>query len=273
MSKPDPHDHVPDQPEQGPPPPPPPGADSEGGPPDRPLLTKAEVAALFEVTPRTVNNWMDRGCPWERGPGGRCLFDAAVVRAWHQADSEGKAQPGSPRPGPGDHASRATLAKAELVRRLTQAKRQEMELAAERGLKDLELAETIRGASTHDDMLAISREVCALIGSGGLSPTRGRAIQALLGEMRRSLKEHLDSGGGEEPERLMLLSEEGARLVEDFEAIVSDERRARVLEQVAREREVDEEENPNLDLAALTPEEAQELGLELDDLGDAEGTP
>ena len=42
---------------------------------------------------------------------------------------------------------------------------------------------------------------------------------------------------------------------------------------MAREREVDEEENPNLDLAALTPEEAQELGLELDDLGDAEGTP
>lgn len=270
MSKPDPRDHVPDPLEEGPRPDPAP--DSGDSPPDRALLTKAEVAALFEVTPRTVNNWMDRGCPSERASDGRCLFDAAAVRAWRQGDLRGVDESGTPGgPGPADLASRATLAKAELVRRLTQAKRQEMELAAERGLKDLELAETIRGASTHDDMLAISREVCALIGSGGLSPTRGRAIQALLGEMRRSLKEHLGAQGDEDPERIVLLSEEGTRLVEDFEAILSDERRAQVLEHVARERAVDEEESPYVDLAALSPEEvaeAEELGLDLGEAGE-----
>ena len=269
MKNSDPKGHAPNPEEQDPPAPPTPPAPPPG-PEDRPqgLLTKAEIAALFGVTRRTVTNWLARGCPSEEGPGGRRLFNEPAVRAWHQARArEDDEEPVPLRPG--DPAARATLAKAELVRKLTQAKREEMELAAERGLKDLELAEKIRGASTHDDMLAISREVCALIGSGGLSPTRGRAIQGLLGEMRRSLKEHLGSGEGEEPEQLMLLSEEGARLVEDFEAIVSDERRARALQHMARERSLDEEENPNVDLAALTPEEAEELGLDLDDFRDA----
>lgn len=235
-----------------------PRPDTEG-----PSLTKAEVAALFGVTPRTVNNWMDRGCPNERGPDGRCLFDATAVRAWRQdLKAEESASPG----GPTDFASRANLVKADLVRKLTQARRQELELAAERGLKDLELADTIRGAKTHDDMLAISREVCALIGSGALNPTRARAIQQSLGDMRRHLKEHLDSGGAEDSERIVLLSDEGVRLVDDFEAIVSDERRGQILEHVSHERQVDEEEHPNLDLAALSPEEAEELGLDPDDL-------
>lgn len=257
MKKPDPQDHASEQAA------PARVSQPDAQPPDPPLLTKTEVAALFGVTPRTVNNWMDRGCPSKRGSDGRCLFDEEAVRAWRltdAADGEPAADGGGA--SPADPSARATLAKAELVRKLTQARRQELELAAERGLKDLELAETIRGASTHDDMLAISREVCALIGSGALSPTRGRAIQGLLGEMRRSLKEQLGAGDGEEPERIVLLSEEGTRLVEDFEAIVSDERRARVLEHMAAERAIDEEENPNVDLAALSPEEAEELGLE-----------
>lgn len=233
-------------------------------------VTKAELAEALNVKPRTVTRWVAKGCPNERGPAGQLLFDLAEVVAWRrQRDAEAVDDDADERgPPPAADPTQATLRKAELARKLTLARRTELELAAERGLKDLELGDKIRAAKTHDDMLAISSEVCALIGSGDLSPTRGRAIQALLAEMRRSLKEHLGAEGGEDPERIVLLSEEGTRLVEDFEAIVSDERRAQILEHVAQQRAVDEEESPNVDLAALTPDEAEALGLDLPDGGD-----
>jgi hypothetical protein len=66
--------------------------------------------------------------------------------------------------------------------------------------------------------------------------------------MRHSLKEHRHSEAAEEPERIILLTTEGRQLVEDFEAIVSDGRRAALLDHVRAEREIDEEEYPNIDM-------------------------
>lgn len=53
-----------------------------------PLLTRSGLAAYYEVSLWTVNQWMQRGCPTEpiavRGP----RFDLDRVRAWMAANTE-----------------------------------------------------------------------------------------------------------------------------------------------------------------------------------------
>ncbi len=223
-------------------------------------LTRAEVAKALGVSPRTVTTWVAEGCPRTRD-GERDLFDAVEVRRWREGRAASPAAPpatsvagGAAGPA-GDGLDvglppRDSLVRAELVRKLTIARKNELELAAEKGLKDLDLGARIRAAKSHDDMLTISSEVCALVGTGALSPARGRTIQGLLAEMRHSLKQHRDTEVDEEAERFVLLTDDGLQLVEAFESIVSDERRALVLAHVRAARAQDESEQPDLDLAA-----------------------
>lgn len=213
-------------------------------------LTRGQLAKALGVSSRTVTTWVSEGCPCTR-EGNRDLFDEAKVRAW-RADRQrtmptagATAVEGLEQSLP----SRDSLVRAELVRKLTIARKNEMELAAEKGLKDLDLGARIRAAKTHDDMLTISSEVCALVGTGSLSPARGRTIQGLIAEMRHSLKQHRDNEVDEDADQFVPLTEEGIKLVEDFEAIVSDERRALVLDHVRGQRAIDEAETPNVDLA------------------------
>ena len=239
-------------------------------------LTSKQIAAIFGVTDRTVRWWAsDLGCPHTRS-GRRYLFDEAEVRAWQagrpQADlAEPPPGAGPPAPSAPPLASRDSLAKAELARKITVARRNEMDLAAERGLKDLDLGDRIRAAESHHDLAVISKEVGALLGTGALHPSRGRAIQALLAEARHNLREHRQVEGDEEPQRLLLVSEEGAELLEAFEWIVSDERRARVLALAKAEAEEDAAEDPHVDTAqGIDPDVDVEL-LE-DDVDTEEAT-
>lgn len=225
-------------------------------------LTRAQLAKALGVNPRTVTGWVGEGCPCTRD-GNRLQFDETAVRAWRAKRGSHASDAASPSDGDAPpFTSRDSLARAELVRKLTVARKNELELAAEKGLKDLDLASRIRGAKTHDDMLAISSEVCALVGSGSLSPVRGRTIQGLLAEMRHSLKEHRDTEVDEDTERFVPLTNDGARLVEDFEAIVSDERRAALLDHVREQRALDEAEHPNVDLADGVEEETDPTGAD-----------
>lgn len=223
-------------------------------------LTRAQLASALSVNPRTVTGWVSEGCPCTRD-GNRLLFDEAAVRAWRAKRGNQAADGATPSEGDAPLTSRDSLARAELVRKLTVARKNELELAAEKGLKDLDLASRIRGAKTHDDMLAISSEVCALVGSGALSPARGRTIQGLLAEMRHSLKEHRDTEVDEDAERFVPLTNDGASLVEDFEAIVSDERRAALLDHARGQRVLDEAEHPNVDLAEGVEEDTDPPGV------------
>ena len=235
-------------------------------------LTSKQLAARLGVTDRTVRWWAsDLGCPHTR-QGRRYLYDEAEVRSWKagrpQADL-GEPQPppsaGAPAPRTTPLASRDSLAKAELARKLTVAKRNEMDLAAERGLKDLDLGDRIRAAQSHHDLAVISKEVGALLGTGALHPSRGRAIQALLAEARHNLREHREVEGDEEPQRLLLVSEEGAELLEVFEWIVSEERRARVLSLAKTEAEADAAADPHVDTAqGIDPDAVEELPEDLD---------
>ncbi len=203
-------------------------------------MTKAQVAALFGVSTRTVTAWVARGCPVTARPGRPHLFSEAEVRHWRRGEEGPKGSPSS-----------ETLRKAELARKLTLARRNELELAAERGLPDLQLDEQIRAARTHDDLMEISKEVGALLGSGSLSPARGRAIQSLLAEARHNMREHRQAEGNDEPDRLILLTSEGAELVRMFEAVCSEERRAGILAHVQAEAEIDLTEHPNVDMARM----------------------
>jgi hypothetical protein len=226
-------------------------------------LTAEQLAVVLGVKARTVWRWLKQGCPSKENPR---RFDEEEVRAWCAA----RGLPVSPAPSapvaaepsapPSTGTSRATLATAELASKLTRARKNELELQAERGLKDLGLEAQIRASRTLDDLVAIGREALALVSSGRLSPTRGRTIQGLLGETRQAMTKQREVEGDGEPERLILMTEEGGQLVRAFEGIVSDARRAEVLALVAAAAQKDQEENPNVDLAAyVEPEPGPEV--------------
>jgi len=231
--------------------------------PPRPL-TKADVARIFDVSTRTVTAWVKKGCPVTIRPGRPHLFNEDELREWKRRDEESE--------GRAISASQDTLRRAELARKLTLARRNELELAAERGLPDLRLDEQIRAAKTHDDLMEISKEVGALLGSGALSPSRGRAIQALLAEARHNMRAHREAEGDEEPERLILLTSEGAELVRAFEGICSDERRQGILDHVHAEADVDLAQYPNVDMARAALEEEGDPGQDGGEGGEAEPT-
>lgn len=222
---------------------------------NRYTVTKSELAEIMNVQPRTVTRWVgEQGCPHER-VGGQLVFDLAQVVAWRRQRDAGDDEPDD-RPA-GDVASQGTLRKAELARKLTQARKNELELQAERSLKDLDLDTQVRAAESLEDLVAIGKEALALVASGRLSPTRGRAIQGLLGETRQAMTKQRDVASEGEPERIHLATPEGVALLEDFEWIVSDERRAGIRAYARREREADEEEFNTFDLAADLPADAE----------------
>lgn len=286
MNNPEPNDHVPDSRPQDPPatppappppavPPPPPAVPppAPAGDSDKHRLTKAEVAAAFGVSRRTVTNWLGRGCPSVRGPDGRRLFDRDEVRAWRlaQVGDDGE-EDGEAAPASAASPARASLAKADLVRKVTQAKKSELELAAEQALKDLGLDTKILAAKTYEDYVAIDLEIGALLARGALSPARARAIQAVIADARQNTKAHREAEGDEEPQRLILLTSEGAELVRAFEGICSDERRQGILDYVHAEAEVDLAEYPNVDMTRAAREEEGDPGQDGGEAGGAEPT-
>jgi hypothetical protein len=236
-------------------------------------LTLDQLAEALRVTKRTAARYVKKGCPSsEDGQ----WFSEAEARAW--CAQEGlrllpPLTPDTPRaPSAPATAARASGAldvkKADLARKLTLAQKAQREMAAERRLKDLGLDEKIRAVQTHDDLLTYTKEVMALVGSGELSATRGQTLRSLVAVAGRTLKAKRETEGGDEPERLYLASSQGIALLEAFEWIVSDERRSEILAHVRREREVDEEEHPNVDLAAHVT-----LDSEGDDPMPEDGTP
>lgn len=238
---------------------------SDSGEPADPVrdVNKRDLAAVFGVKPRTVNRWLKRGCPHTRDRG-RLLFNVEEVRRWHEAatDDDPGDMPASAPPSPS-----ASLAKADLVRRVTQAKKSEMELAAEQALRDLGLDAKILAAKSYEDYTAIDLEIGALLARGALHPSRARAIQGVIADARQNTKAHRDAEGDEDPQRYILLTTEGAELVRAFEGICSDERRQAILDHVHAEAEVDLAEFPNVDMARVAravPERVSDQGRDGD---------
>lgn len=217
--------------------------------------TRDEIAEALGVQPRTVTAWVAEGCPCDR-KGRRLLFNEIEVRAWRARRGGGPVASAAQDDGP-DPAlvtPRDSLARAELARKLTVARKNELELAAERSLKDLPLADRARNAKTIEDLASTALEALALVCSGQMTAARGRTIQGLLGEARHGLKDKREVEGEDDQERLLIVTLQGHDLLDLFEGIVSDERRAAILAHVRAEAQLDLAENPNTD-TALEPED------------------
>lgn len=57
-----------------------------------PRLKTSQLARLHSVSVSTVGNWVRKGCPFHRIPGGDRRFDPSEVQAWidEQADGVGE---------------------------------------------------------------------------------------------------------------------------------------------------------------------------------------
>lgn len=237
--------------------------------------TKQQIAKALGVSVRTLERYVSRGCPCEMVRG-RLLFSEAEVRRWQEQEavtgrtgrpSHADALPDEPTPAPAapmprpvappvEHApvepgvSKQTLAKAELARKLSIARKTEMELASEKALRDLGLDQKIRDAKSFDDLVRVNHEVAALLASGLILPARGQAIQRVMAEARQNMLAKQQAAPEQEDGKVFLCTEEGGLLLRMFEGIVSDARREQVMTLVREHAEADLAENPNVDMAA-----------------------
>jgi phage terminase Nu1 subunit (DNA packaging protein) len=233
--------------------------------------TKEQIAKALGVSVRTVERYVARGCPSTKVKG-RPMFSEAEVRRWRggealsgragrpsHADALPEAAPPAPRQRPapsvapafgGEAASKQNLAKAELARKISIARKNEMEVAAEKALKELGLDERIREARGFTALIEINQEVAALLASGTLIPSRGQAIQRLMAEARQNLLAQQQAGQEHADQRTFLCTEEGGLLLRVFEGIVSDARREVVLRVAKEQAAADLREHPDVDTGA-----------------------
>lgn len=207
-------------------------------------MDKHELAGRLGVSIRTIERWLKIGCPHGRDDMGALVFDEPAVVAWARDRDllRGRPDPGSENRSilsDGPVATRENLTKAEIARKISIVRRNELEIAAEKGLKGLDLAERIREAKTLDEVNAIGREVAALVASGSLVAARATALRQLLGDSRRGLVAASRDARDLDDDRVVLCSTRGLRVLQAFEALVSEDRQTRVETFVATELELD----------------------------------
>ena len=225
-------------------------------------LSKCQLAQALGVSVRTVERYAQRGCPSSKVKG-QLRFSLQEVRSWRTSEGN-TGRPGRPshmdalpdRPAPtppvasGPVASKQSLAKAELARKISIARKNELEVASEKALKNLGLDKLIREARGFGDLVAINQEIAALLASGSLLPSRGQAIQRLMAEARQNMLAQQDAGREHADGRVFLCTEEGGLMLRVFEGIVSESRRERVLRVLKEQAEADLLENPDVDTGA-----------------------
>lgn len=204
--------------------------------------TRVEAARALGVTPKTIDEWRGRETPAPHDVrDGHPVFDVEELRAWALAQGLG---PGRERD---TGVGREELRRAEAAAKGARAKRLALDARAEEGLGDLDLAERIRDAESREELLAMSREVGALVASGRLLPDRARALREVLAESRQLVREVEAARGSSQLERGLVCTDEVVPLVVAFEGIESPERRARVLRLVDAIAEEDRLERPVVD--------------------------
>lgn len=118
----------------------------------------------------------------------------------------------------------------------------------EREAAETKLAEMISAAATDGDREAVGLEVMRQLALGLISEKDGKALQALLGEIRQTAqKKRENEPPPEDPTRLLLASEVAMKAARAVDLMVSDARRERVLAFIAAELEGDAVEHPNVD--------------------------
>lgn len=157
-----------------------------------PLVSLADMAKLCSTPIDTVRKWPSQGCPLERrvvNGTARPMFNPTAVKEWLAARGgvKGRGRPSALDGAAGDVKER--LALAELRKKLAQAERAEMDLAARKG-KLLDAGEVEQGrlariAIAKATLLSLPARVAPVLEGRG-----AREIEAELdAEMRRVLEE------------------------------------------------------------------------------------
>lgn len=249
-------------------------------------LNKQALAEAFGVTPRTVQRWLQQGCPHQRSEDGALSFDVDEVRRWSTAPAPrpaaaAGAAPASPpppplrpssttdtldaTPGPASPSLDHVRLRARTAQDLARARKAELELQQEKGLKELGLDERIASAQTWGDLVQLAREVTRHVASGAITTQRGQALRQLLAETRHAVRQQEREAGarGAHDGRLVLVTEEARQLAVDFDTLVNGWRRRWVAEALALHRAADRTELPEADLGPGAPLLLARLGLDL----------
>lgn len=109
-----------------------------------------------------------------------------------------------------------------------------------------ELGDLIAGATDEETLGALASKVMVELAAARLTHHQAGALKGLITE-RRQLLAAARSAPKEDPERIYLLSEDGALLVDAFERICGADRRAAVMDFVSEQLEADLAELPAVD--------------------------
>lgn len=227
-------------------------------------VSKSDLARMLGVTLRSVERYQQRGCPCAHDDEGRVWFDPAVVQRWLEEQripareaSDGPPQ-GSHEPSPGA-VSKDALHRAELARKLSIARKNELEIQAEKGLKELGLDLKIRGAKTLSQLAEVCAEFAAYVSSGTIQPQRSNALRQTLNMLERALRaresETKDDG------RVFMVTAQARHLCDTFDRIGNGWRRAWLLDAAARHLEEDKRELPGFDKDMTSTLAALQLDL------------
>ncbi len=233
-------------------------------------LNKQDLADLFGIDIRTVYRWIARGCPTVRGPEGEELFLPDQVRQWKatQAERRDESPHSPPDPTPFAPSSagvpRDVRQRAEAAKALASARRAELEVQAEKGLKELGLDEKILQAASFEDLATVGREVAAAALRGDLVPGRATVVRQLVSDVRQSMLRALQATEEkDELGRMLLLTEESAEVAQLFDALCNGWRRRWVLEALRAHLREDEREFPAGEVAEGWAPPLSALGLDL----------
>lgn len=229
-------------------------------------LTKQELADQIGKTLRSINRYVQQGCPWVPGPDGEQHFVLEEVAAWlgrhRPQDDPPPASPLAP-PGPAGVA-RDVRQRAEAAKAFATAKRAELDVQAEKGLRQLGLDEKILAAASFEDLATVGREVAAAALRGDLVPGRATVVRQLVSDVRQSmLRAHQRADEGEELDRMLLLTEEGATVAQLFDSLCNGWRRRWVLEALRALLVEDEKEFPAGEVPEAWAPPLEALGLDL----------
>lgn len=219
-------------------------------------VDKHALAQALGVATRTVERWVQQGCPHARDGAGGLVFVVAEVLVWReQATADGprsgvsggtperSALPSfdSPRPA----APREAAQRADAVKKIAQARQQEHDLEQEKGLKDLDLADRIKAAKSTDDLLQIALETTSLVARGAMKHQRAQALRQLLSYAYRALRER--QATEETDGRIFLLTEQARDVAETFDRIGNGWRRRWLVLAARQHLEEDQRELPGWD--------------------------
>jgi excisionase family DNA binding protein len=147
-------------------------------------LTTTELCELFDITQKTVQRWVARGCPCDRRSGKARMFNGDEVAAWMK-ENKLTGNVGAPSEATGPVGEQ--LKAAKLRKELAMAEKHEIALAREKGL----LVEAAKVEAENVEKFTLIRNRLLGLPAQASSFLVGRSAVEIEGELDRRVKEIL----------------------------------------------------------------------------------